>query len=293
MNNALMAKYEVNGELVELDAQTVKDYLVNGGGDVKDQEIAMFINLCKYQGLNPFLREAYLIKYSGNAPASCVVGKDAFTRRAAQIDECKGWQAGVAVVTKKNEYLEREGTIVLPDEKLVGGWCIVQRDGWEHPFKTAVNLNEYNTGKSMWGKMPATMIRKVALVQGLREAFPDKFQGMYDQSEMGTENDLPENTIPQDPEQQPINGAKKKAMNDLIGREPERVEVAKKVLQGYGYSSCKAVLNGDYDDIMSDLNRAFVELTAVEEDVIDIPSEPEVGIMGVDMPGLEDLDNGQ
>lgn len=92
--NALMAKYEVNSELVELDTQTVKDYLVNGGGNASDQEIAMFINLCKYQGLNPFLREAYLIKYSGNAPASCVVGKDAFTRRAAQIDECKGWQAG-------------------------------------------------------------------------------------------------------------------------------------------------------------------------------------------------------
>lgn len=142
----------------------------------------------------------------------------------------------------------------------------------------------------MWVKMPATMIRKVALVQGLREAFPDKFQGMYDQSEMGTENDLPENTIPQDPEQQPINGSKKKAMNELIGREPERVEVAKKVLQGYGYSSCKAVLNGDYEDIMSDLNRAFVELTAAEEDVIDIPAEPEEivfedGMMGVEPDG--------
>lgn len=101
--NALMATYEANGVPVELDAQTVKNYLVNGDGGVTDQEIAMFINLCKYQGLNPFLREAYLIKYSGNQPASTVVGKDAFTRRAAQIEECKGWSAGVAVVTKKNE----------------------------------------------------------------------------------------------------------------------------------------------------------------------------------------------
>ena len=285
--NALMAKYEVNGETVELDAQTVRDYLTNGSGNPSDQEVVMFIKLCQYQGLNPFLREAYLIKYSEKAPASTVVGKDAFTRRAAQIEECKGWQAGVAVVTKKNEYLEREGTIVLPDEKLVGGWCIVLRDGWEKPFKTAVNLGEYNGGNSMWNKMPATMIRKVALVQGLREAFPDKFQGMYDQSEMGTDGDLPENDIPQNPEQQPINGAKKKAMNDLIGREPERVEAAKKVLQGYGYSSCKAVLNGDYDDIMSDLNRAFVELTAAEEDVIDIPTMPEEIVFEDGMMGDE------
>lgn len=79
-------------------------------------------------------------------------------------------------------------------------------------------------------------------------------------------------------------------MNDLIGRETERVEAAKKVLQGYGYSSCKAVLNGDYDDIMSDLNRAFVELTAAEEDVIDIPTMPEEivfedGMMGDEADG--------
>ena len=31
------------------------------------------------------------------------------------------------------------------------------------------------------------MIRKVALVQGLRESFPDDFQGLYDASEMGAE----------------------------------------------------------------------------------------------------------
>ena len=78
--NALMAKYEANGELVELDAQTVRDYLTNGNGKPSDQEVAMFIKLCQYQGLNPFLREAYLIKYSEKAPASTVVGKDAFTR---------------------------------------------------------------------------------------------------------------------------------------------------------------------------------------------------------------------
>ena len=35
--------------------------------------------------------------------------------------------------------------------------------------------------------MPATMIRKVALVQALREAFPSELSGMYDQSEMGVD----------------------------------------------------------------------------------------------------------
>lgn len=264
--NALMTTFEVNGNTVELDADTVRNYLTNGNGKATDQEVAMFINLCKYQGLNPFLREAYLIKYDDKSPASTVVGKDAFTRRAAQIPECKGWSAGVAVVTQKNEYQEREGTIVLPGEKLVGGWCAVGREGWQNPFKSTVNLSEYNTGKSMWAKMPATMIRKVAIVQALREAFPDKFQGMYDQSEMGADGTLPENELPQNTAQMPIDAAKKKALTVMLDNNKERILAAQKILSTYGYTSCKDILNCDFDEIVSRLERAFEDIEMVTDD---------------------------
>ena len=264
--NALMTTFEANGNTVELDADTVRNYLTNGNGKATDQEVAMFINLCKYQGLNPFLREAYLIKYDDKAPASTVVGKDAFTRRAAQIPECKGWSAGVAVVTQKNEYQEREGTIVLPGEKLVGGWCAVGREGWENPFKATVNLGEYNTGKSMWAKMPATMIRKVAIVQALREAFPDKFQGMYDQSEMGADGTLPENELPQNTAQMPIDAAKKKALTVMLDNDKDRILAAQKILSAYGYTSCKDIRNCDFDEIVSKLERAFEDIEMVTDD---------------------------
>lgn len=36
-----------------------------------------------------------------------------------------------------------------------------------------------------WSKKPATMIRKVALVQALREAFPKTFGGLYSAEEQG------------------------------------------------------------------------------------------------------------
>lgn len=264
--STLMTTFEANGNTVELDADTVRNYLTNGNGKATDQEVAMFINLCKYQGLNPFLREAYLIKYDDKSPASTVVGKDAFTRRAAQIPECKGWSAGVSVVTQKNEYQEREGTIVLPGERLVGGWCAVGREGWQHPFKSTVNLSEYNTGKSMWAKMPATMIRKVAIVQALREAFPDKFQGMYDQSEMGTDGTLLENELPQNTAQMPIDAAKKKALTVMLDNNKERILAAQKVLSAYGYTSCKDILNCDFDEIVSKLERAFEDIEMVTDD---------------------------
>ena len=52
---------------------------------------------------------------------------------------------------------------------------------------------------SNWASKPATMIRKVALVQALREAFPEDLQGMYSIEE----SDVP---VPLDetPIQQPV-----------------------------------------------------------------------------------------
>jgi len=150
--------YETPQGKVELSPEIIRRYLVNGNGKVTDQEVMMFLQLCRYQKLNPFLREAYLIKY-GDEPATIVTGKETFTKRAASIPDCNGWIAGV-VVLKDGKIVYRPGSLVLKDEKLVG------------------------TPNRQWRRMPGTMIRKVALVQALREAFPTEFGGLYSPEEM-------------------------------------------------------------------------------------------------------------
>ena len=152
-----------------------------------DQEAVMFIELCKYQGLNPFVRDAYLLKYSADQPASMVVGKDSFTKRAEAHPQFAGMVAGVIVQVDGSEPVYRKGSLVLDGEKLVGGWGEVHRHDRTIPVEIPVTLGEYNTNRSSWQKMPATMIRKVALVQALREAFPNTFAGLYDSAEMGVE----------------------------------------------------------------------------------------------------------
>ena len=185
-----IVEYEANGELVKLSSGMIKKYLVNGGGNVSDQEVMMFLSLCRYQHLNPFLREAYLIKYGSNDPATIVTGKDVFTKRADATPNYAGKQAGVIVQKENGDVEEREGSLVLPKETLVGGWAKVFIKGHETPEYASVSLEEYigrkkdGTVNSQWSKKPATMIRKVAVVQALREAFPDRFQGMYAQEEM-------------------------------------------------------------------------------------------------------------
>lgn len=182
MSEQLTVYKTERGEM-KLSPAIVRRYLVNGSGNVTDQECAMFIALCKYQNLNPFLREAYLIKF-GSAPATIVTGKEVFTKRASKIKDCAGWEAGVTVITKNGELERRTGTLVLPQETLVGGWCKVHRHNWKVPIDVEVSMQEFDKKQSSWKTMPATMIRKVAIVTGLREAFPEDFQGMYDSAEM-------------------------------------------------------------------------------------------------------------
>ena len=152
-----------------------------------DFEVYQFIQLCKAQSLNPFLRDAYLIKY-GDKPASFVTGKETFTQRAEAHEDYDGMEAGVIVQRDGTvEYLK--GTFHLPTDSLVGGWTRVHRKNWSTPVDKSVTFSEYDSGRSLWKSKPATMIEKVAIVQALREAFPRTFAGLYDSSEVG--QDLP------------------------------------------------------------------------------------------------------
>lgn len=190
-----VVEYKCGEETVALSPTIIRKYLVNGNGAVTDQEIVMFLNLCRYQHLNPFLREAYLIKF-GNQPATIVTGKDAITKRAMRNPAFAGQQAGVVVISAKTGELEyRNGSLVLQGEPIVGGWAKVFVKGYAEPIETTVSFGEYvgtkndGTINGQWARKPATMIRKVALVQALREAFPEDLGGLYDQSEMGLEID--------------------------------------------------------------------------------------------------------
>lgn len=190
-----IVEYIAGGETVKLSPAIIKNYLVKGNGDITDQEITMFLNLCRFQHLNPFLNEVHLIKY-GSQPASMVVGKETFTKRAQKNPTYAGLQAGVIVRDPNTQKTEsRIGAMVIPGEELLGGWAKVYVKGYEVPVEITVGLAEYigtksdGTVNSQWAKKPGTMIRKVALVQALREAFPDDLGGIYDSSEMGLDVD--------------------------------------------------------------------------------------------------------
>ena len=207
--------FQVNGMEVTLTPSVVRNYLVSGDKErVTMQEVAMFINLCKFSGLNPWLKEAYCIKY-GSEPATMVVGKEAFTKRAEANQTYDGQQSGIIVASDDTGIVEhRTGTFYLPGEKIVGGWAEVFRKDRKYSTRVEVSFDEYAGRKKdgslngQWSKKPATMIRKVAQVQALREAFPGNLAGLYTAEEQGQEEpvefvtDIPTEQ-PQDPEKLP------------------------------------------------------------------------------------------
>lgn len=190
-------KVVANGEEFTLTPEIVKAYLVSGNRElVTTQEVVMFMNLCRFQHLNPWLREAYLIKYSQNDPAALVTGKDAFLKRAECESDYDGFKAGIIVQDADGKIVYRDGSFKLPGEELVGGFAEVFRKDRDHSFRSEVSFEEYAARKkdgslnSQWSKKPTTMIRKVALVQALREAFPGTLGGMYSAEERGVEEPI-------------------------------------------------------------------------------------------------------
>jgi len=179
-----------DGKEIRLTFDLVKRYLVSGDATkVSDEEVVLFMKLCEAQKLNPFRKDVYLIKFN-DEPASLVVSKDVFIRRAQKSGLCNGWRAGIVVRHDNGSIEFREGTLTLENETLIGGWAEVFRKDWQVPLKITVSLSEYlrrrKDGQPMrsWQQMPATMIRKVALEQALREAFMEELQGLYGIEEM-------------------------------------------------------------------------------------------------------------
>lgn len=68
---------------------------------------------------------------------------------------------------------------------LVGGWCEVYRKDRDIPVRVEISLSEFSKGQSTWKTMPATMIRKTAIVNALREAFPETLGALYTEDDDG------------------------------------------------------------------------------------------------------------
>ena len=167
--------------LVEIDQQQINTLTLKDVKDmwcplVTEKEFALFIGICKSFSLNPFKREIHLIKYSATVAASIVVGYEVYLKRADRTKKLDGWDVKI---------VER-GT---PSERAV---ITIHRKDFKQPFIWEVLKKEASKSQANWNTMPDFMLKKVAIGQGFRLAFPDEMGGLpYVQEEIVQDQDEP------------------------------------------------------------------------------------------------------
>ena len=181
MSNGIIEYKDDAGMPVKFTSQDIRERLCP---NATDGELALCVELCNRQHLNPFTKEVYLVKY-GSAPASIITSYQVFNRRANRQESYGGIKSGV-VVMREGQIVKKRGSAVYKQvgEQLLGGWAEVQFKDGKEPAYVELALSDYSTGKSNWAKMPGVMIEKCAKAGAWRLAYPDEFGGMYTGEEM-------------------------------------------------------------------------------------------------------------
>jgi len=163
---------------VEVQKQTLLDYLAAFGlaNQLTQEEKLQFIEVAQAFKLNPFKREIHVAVYGEGEyrRMSIVVGYQVYLDRAERTGQLDGWRA----------WVEGQGE----DMKAL---VEIHRKDWAAPFvhevywKECVQRKRDGQPTSFWSKMPKFQLKKVAISQGFRLAFPSELGGMpYDPSEL-------------------------------------------------------------------------------------------------------------
>lgn len=162
----------------EIQKQTLLDYLTAFGlaSQLTQEEKLQFIEVAQAFHLNPFKREIHVAVYGEGEyrRMSIVVGYQVYLDRAERTGQLDGWRA----------WVEGQGD----DMKAL---VEIHRKDWHSPFvhevywKECVQRKRDGQPTSFWSKMPKFQLKKVAISQGFRLAFPSELGGMpYDPAEL-------------------------------------------------------------------------------------------------------------
>lgn len=194
-------KYSVAGKDVELSVMLTRQYFCPKASPA---EAFVFNQWCAHVGLDPWKKQAYLVKY-GDDPAQHLTAINALLTRAYNHPKFQGMEAGIIVKMPDKSLVDRVGEIYFPEdgEQIAGAWCKIHVKDYVVPMEERVDFKQrcqYKNGEPMakWKTSPGLMIRKCAIAAAIREAFPDATAGMYVAEEFGMEEKT-DNTAPVEP----------------------------------------------------------------------------------------------
>lgn len=154
-----------------------------------DDELALFVEVCRGKQLDPFSRQIYAIKRWDSKQKREVmaiqIGIDGYRLEAQRT----GKYAGQGAI----EWCDEQGNwtdVWLHDSPPAAARCTVYREGFDRPITRVAKFSSYCArGKegqpvANWRTMPEVMIGKCAEALALRTAFPKELGGTTIPEEM-------------------------------------------------------------------------------------------------------------
>lgn len=185
-----IAPQDAFGKMSKNQVELVKRTVAKGASD---DELRLFIQVCKGANLNPFLKQVFLVprwdSKEGKEVRAIQVSIDGFRAIAEESGAYAGNDDAIFVGDETIEFEQgkekTKKTIKYPLEAKVTVYKIVE--GNRYAFSATARWSEYYPGVKMgfqWHIRPYLMLGKCAEALALRKAFPKLLSGMYASEEL-------------------------------------------------------------------------------------------------------------